>query len=140
MPTSKEKNSAEKWFVVDAEGKILGRVAVKAAEILYGKHKPMFRKDLCNGDGVIVVNASKIKVTGGKLLDKTYDRFSGYPGGLKVETLETMLRKKPEYVIRHAVRGMLPKNKVGVKALKRLKVYAGGSHRQSAQNPELLKV
>lgn len=131
---------SEKWYLVDADGKILGRLANAVARILYGKNKPVFRKDLCMGDAVVVINASKIKVTGNKHLAKTYDNYSGYPGGLKTETLEVMLKKKPEYVILHAVKGMLPKNKVGTAALKRLKVYAGKDHEQTAQKPELLKV
>lgn len=135
-----KKETTEKWYMVDADGKILGRLADAVARILYGKNKPIFRRDLCMGDGVIVINAAKIKVTGNKLLAKTYDRYSGYPGGLKSETLEVMLKKKPEYVILHAVKGMLPRNKVGTEALKRLRVYAGKEHQQSAQKPELLKV
>ncbi|MDP3786568.1 MAG: 50S ribosomal protein L13 [Candidatus Omnitrophota bacterium] len=135
-----KKETSEKWHMVDADGKILGRLAGAVSRVLYGKNKPIFRKDLCMGDGVIVINAAKIKVTGNKPLAKTYDRYSGYPGGLKTETLETMLKKKPEYVILHAVKGMLPRNKVGKAALKRLKVYAGKEHQQSAQKPELLKI
>lgn len=132
--------SKQKWYMVDAEGKVLGRLAVEVARILYGKHKPIFRKDLDTGDGVIVINAAKVKITGKKLEDKTYERFSGYPDGLKVETLETVLKKKPEYVIMHAVKGMLPKNKVGRHAFGKLKVYAGSEHQHTAQKPELLKV
>jgi len=135
-----KKETSEKWYMVDADGKILGRLADAVARILYGKHKPIFRRDLCMGDGVIVINAAKIKVTGNKPLAKTYDRYSGYPGGLKVETLEAMLKNKPDYVILHAVKGMLPRNKVGTEALKRLKVYAGKEHQQAAQKPELLKI
>ncbi len=135
-----KNETSEKWYMVDAEGKILGRLANAVACILYGKNKPVFRKDLCMGDAVVVINASKIKVTGNKALAKTYDNYSGYPGGLKTETLEVMLKKKPEYVILHAVKGMLPKNKVGTAALKRLKVYAGKEHEQIAQKPELLKI
>ena len=135
-----KKETSEKWYMVDADGKILGRLADSVARILYGKHKPIFRRDLCMGDGVIVINAAKIKVTGNKPLAKTYDRYSGYPGGLKVETLEAMLKNKPDYVILHAVKGMLPRNKVGTEALKRLKVYAGKEHQQAAQKPELLKI
>ncbi len=130
----------QKWYMVDAEGKVLGRLAVEVARILYGKHKSIFRKDLDTGDGVIVINAAKIKITGKKLKEKTYKRFSGYPDGLKVETLETVLKKKPEYVIMHAVKGMLPKNKVGRQAFSKLKVYAGSEHPHTAQRPELLKV
>lgn len=130
----------EKWYVIDASGKILGRLACAVSRILYGKNKPQFRRDLNMGDGVVVINASKIKVTGNKLEGKTYKRYSGYPGGLREDTLETMLRKKPEFVIIHAVKGMLPRNKVGDQALRRLKVYAGQEHGQMSQKPEPLKV
>ncbi len=141
MAKKEVKDAAkQKWYVVDADGKVLGRLAVEVARILYGKHNSLFRKDLCMGDGVIVVNAAKIKVTGKKLEEKTYKRYSGYPGGLKVETLETVLKKKPEYVIMHAVKGMLPKNKVGRQAFSKLKVYAGAEHSHTAQKPELLEV
>lgn len=138
MPKSSELK--QKWYVVDAKGKVLGRLAVEVAKILYGKHKPIFRRDLNTGDGVIVINAAKIRVTGKKLAEKTYKRFSGYPDGLKVETLETVLKKKPKYVIIHAVKGMLPKNKVGKAAIMKLKVYEGAEHPHSAQKPEPLKI
>jgi large subunit ribosomal protein L13 len=130
----------EKWFVVDADGVVLGRLAVAVSRVLSGKHKPTYRKDLNVGDGVVVVNAAKIKVTGKKLTDKEYDWYSGYPGGRKTEKLETLLKRKPEYVITHAVRGMLPKNKVGKDALGKLRVFAGKEHNLSAQKPETLKV
>ncbi|KPK42040.1 MAG: 50S ribosomal protein L13 [Omnitrophica WOR_2 bacterium SM23_29] len=138
MPKSSELK--QKWYVVDAKGKVLGRLAVEVAKILYGKHKSIFRRDLNTGDGVIVINAAKIRVTGKKLAEKTYKRFSGYPDGLKIETLETVLKKKPKYVIIHAVKGMLPKNKVGKAALMKLKVYEGAEHPHSAQKPEPLKI
>jgi len=136
----KEEKIHEKWFVVDADGKILGRLAVAVARILSGKHKPTYRRDLDTGDGVVVVNAAKIRVTGNKLLKKEYDWYSGYPGGRRSELLETLLKRKPEYVISHAVKGMLPKNKVGKHALGKLKVFAGKEHNLSAQKPEPLKV
>ena len=136
----KEEKIQEKWFVVDADGKVLGRLAVAVARILYGKHKPTFRRDLDMGDGVVVVNAAKIKVTGNKLAAKEYDWYSGYPGGRRSEKLETLLKRKPEYIISHAVKGMLPKNKVGKHALGKLRVFAGKEHNLSAQKPEPLKV
>jgi len=138
MPKSSEFK--RKWYIVDAKGKVLGRLAVEVAKILYGKHKSIFRRDLDTGDGVIVINAAKIRVTGRKLAEKTYKRFSGYPDGLKIETLETVLKKKPKYVIMHAVKGMLPKNKIGKAALMKLKVYDGAEHPHSAQKPEPLKI
>lgn len=132
--------STEKWYIADAEGKILGRLAAAVAQVIYGKHNPNFRKDLAMGDHVIVVNASKIKVTGKKLLEKTYKRFSGYPGGLHETRLDKMLQQDPEYVIMHAVKGMLPKNKVGSEAIRKLRVYAGSEHHHPAQKPEPLKI
>ena len=136
----KEEKIQEKWFVVDADGKILGRVAVAVARVLSGKHNPTYRRDLDTGDGVVVVNAAKIRVTGKKLGQKEYDWYSGYPGGRRSEVLGDLLKRKPEYVISHAVKGMLPKNKVGKHALGKLKVFAGKEHNLSAQKPEPLKV
>lgn len=135
-----KEEEKQKWYLVDAEAKVLGRLAVTVAGVLYGKCKPIFRKDLDTGDGVIIINAAKIKVTGKKPEQKTYERFSGYPDGLKVEKLGTLLKRKPEYVIMHAVKGMLPKNKVGRQALSKLIVYAGSEHPHRAQKPEILKV
>ncbi len=135
----KEEKISEKWFIIDADGKILGRVAVAAARVLSGKNKPSYRRDFNTGDGIVVVNAAKIKVTGNKLKAKEYDWYSGYPGGRRSEMLEDLLVRKPEYVITHAVKGMLPKNKVGKSALGRLKVFAGKEHNMSAQKPEPLK-
>ena len=136
----KEEKIQEKWFIVDADGKVLGRLAVAVARVLYGKHKPTVRRDLNMGDGVVVVNAAKIRVTGKKLGKKEYDWYSGYPNGRRSELLEDLLERKPEYVITHAVRGMLPKNKVGKHALGKLRVFAGKEHNLSAQKPEPLKV
>lgn len=137
---AKKETKKEKWHVVDADGKVLGRLAVSVAHILYGKNKPTFRKDLLVGDGVIVLNAAKIRVTGTKPIEKEYDWFSGYPNGRRMEMFGSLLKRKPEYVIRHAVKGMLPKNKVGRQALSRLKVYAGSEHSHLAQKPQALKV
>ncbi|MFA6356142.1 MAG: 50S ribosomal protein L13 [Candidatus Omnitrophota bacterium] len=130
----------EKWFIVDADGVVLGRLAVAVSRVLSGKHKPTYRKDLNVGDGVVVINAAKIKVTGKKLLQKEYDWYSGYPGGRRTENLEDLLKRKPEYVITHAIKGMLAKNKVGKNALGKLRVFAGKEHDLSAQKPETLKV
>ncbi len=123
------------WRVVDADGVILGRLATRVASLLRGKHKVSFTPGLDMGDPVIVVNAAKVRVTGAKLVAKTYARHSGYPGGLRVETLESLLRRRPEEVVRRAVRRMLPDTKLGDKLIGRLHVYAGPEHRHAAQRP-----
>ncbi|MGX9365226.1 50S ribosomal protein L13 [Desulfoplanes sp. PS50] len=128
------------WYVVDATDKILGRLATEVAVYLRGKHKPEFAPHMDNGDFVIVVNADKIKVTGNKLTQKKYYRHSGYPGGLKETNLNTLLGTKPERVIEHAVKGMLPKNALGRAIFKKLKVYAGPDHPHAAQNPASLDI
>jgi large subunit ribosomal protein L13 len=128
------------WYVVDATDKILGRLATEVAVYLRGKHKPEFAPHMDNGDFVIVVNADKIKVTGNKLTQKKYYRHSGYIGGLKETNLNTLLGSKPERVIEHAVKGMLPKNALGRAIFKKLKVYAGPDHPHTAQNPASLDI
>ena len=128
------------WYVADAEDRILGRLATRIATVLQGKHKPDYAPHVDNGDFVVVVNAAKVKVTGRKLETKTYDRYSGYPGGRKVVSLAEMMRKKPTHVIQHAVRGMLPKTKLGRAMLKKLKVYAGPDHPHEAQRPQPLEM
>ena len=135
-PTPKDIN--REWFVVDAEDKILGRLATQIAHRLRGKHKPEFAPHMDNGDFIVVVNCEKIKVTGNKLHQKTYYRHSGYIGGLKATSLEKVLHKKPEFVLMHAVRGMLPKNILGRALLKKLKVYVGAEHPHGAQQPKPL--
>ena len=127
-----------KWYVVDAEGKTLGRMASEIARVLRGKHKPIFTPYLDTGDYVIVVNADKIKVTGKKLKQKIYYHHSGYVGGMKETTLKEMLAKKPERVVELAVRGMLPKGPLGRQMYKKLFVYAGPEHKHAAQKPEVL--
>lgn len=127
-----------KWFVVDAEGKTLGRLATEIARILRGKHKPIFTPYLDTGDYVIVVNAEKVKVTGKKLDQKIYYHHSGYVGGMKETTLKEMLADKPERVIELAVKGMLPKGPLGRQMYKKLFVYAGPEHKHQAQKPEAL--
>ena len=127
-----------KWYVVDAEGKTLGRMASEIARVLRGKHKPIFTPYLDTGDYVIVVNADKIKVTGKKLKQKIYYHHSGYVGGMKETTLKEMLAKKPERVVELAVRGMLPKGPLGRQRYKKLFVYAGPEHKHAAQKPEVL--
>jgi len=126
--------------LVDAEGKVLGRLASQIAKVLRGKHVPTFTPHVDMGFGVIVVNAEKIRVTGKKLDDKMYYRHSGYIGGLKVRSLRQMLERNPERVITHAVWGMLPKNRLGRKLFRRLKVYAGPDHPHKAQKPEPLEI
>lgn len=129
-----------KWFVVDAQDKILGRLASQIANRLRGKYKPEFSPHMDNGDFIIVINCEKIKVTGKKLEEKKYYRHSGWVGHLKTTSLEQMLAKHPTRVITHAVRGMLPKNRLGRAILKKLKVYVGPEHPHKAQKPELLNL
>jgi len=124
-----------KWFVVDASGKTLGRLATRVAEVVRGKHKPYFTPHLDTGDFVVVVNAEKVRVTGGKLDDKMYYRHSGYISGLKETNLRGMLARKPENVILLAVKGMLPKNNLGRRLLTKVKVYRGPNHPHAAQRP-----
>ena len=126
------------WYVVDAEGKTLGRLASRIATILRGKHKPAFTPHVDTGDFVIVVNAAKVRLTGKKLDQKMYWWHSGYPGGIKGRTARQMLERKPEEVIKRAVKGMLPKNALGRKMLKKLKVYGGPEHPHQAQQPQPL--
>ncbi len=128
------------WFVIDAKDRVLGRVAVETARILRGKHKPQFSPHSDSGDFVIIINASKVRLTGNKLRQKIYYHYSGYQGGLKSTSAKTMLKTKPEQVLLHAVRGMLPKNTLGRAQLGKLKVYAGEAHPHEAQQPELYKV
>ena len=128
------------WFVVDAEGKTLGRLATRIADTLRGKHKPEYTPHVDTGDFVVVVNADKVHVTGDKRAGKVYHRHSGYPGGLRSRTLGEMLERRPEEVIRLAVRGMLPRNRLGRKQLTKLKVYAGPDHPHAAQQPKPMEI
>ena len=127
------------WRVVDADGATLGRLATQVATLLRGKHRATFSPHLDTGDPVIIVNAAKIKVTGKKLTDKMYIRHSGYPGGFRAENLERLLARRPEEVIRRAVRGMLPQNRLGEQMMRKLHVYAGSEHPHAAQKPQPLK-
>ena len=129
-----------KWYVVDAEGKTLGRLASEVANVLRGKNKPIYTPHIDTGDYVIVVNAEKIQVTGKKLDQKIYYHHSEYVGGMKEATLREMMQKKPEFVITHAVKGMLPKGPLGRQMLKKLHVYAGPEHNHAAQKPETLDI
>jgi len=127
-----------KWYVVDAEGKNLGRLCTEIARVLKGKHKPIYSPNVDTGDYVIVVNAEKITVTGKKMDQKKYIRYSGYIGGRRETSMRQMLQKKPEFIITHAVKGMLPKNNLGRKMLSKFHVYAGPTHKHEAQKPEPL--
>jgi len=138
--TVKAAEIKQEWFVVDAEGKTLGRLASEIAQILRGKHKPTYSPHLDCGDFVIVVNADKIHVTGQKLDKKIYYRHSGYPGGLKEVSLRRQLEKHPDRVITAAVKGMLPKNRLGRRMIKKLKVYAAPTHPHEAQQPKPLEL
>ena len=140
MPTETEIDNDRKWFVVDADGKVLGRLATRVATILRGKHKPMFTPHLDVGDHVIVLNAEKVHLTGRKRTGKMYRWHTGYIGGLKEVRAEEMLKSHPERVIEWAVQGMLPKNRLGRAMAKKLKVYRGGAHPHEAQRPQVLEV
>ena len=129
-----------KWYVVDAEGKTLGRLASEVASILRGKNKPIYTPHVDCGDYVIVINAEKIEVTGKKRKEKIYKRHTGYPGGLRETNFEKLQAKKPEEIIRHAVKGMLPDGKLGRQMFKKLHVYAGAQHPHAAQKPEALEI
>lgn len=131
-------NIERKWFVVDAEGQTLGRLAAEVAKVLRGKHKPTFTPHVDTGDFVIVVNADKVVLSGKKLIQKTYFHHSGYPGGSTFTQAGQMLEKHPERVVEMAIRGMLPKNKLGEQMYRKLNVYAGAEHPHQAQKPEVL--
>ena len=137
---ARSENVRRDWYVVDASGKTLGRLATQIADTLRGKRKPEYTPHIDNGDFVIVVNAEKISVTGDKRAAKLYHRHSGYPGGLKTRTLQEMLDRRPEEVIRLAVKGMLPRNRLARKQLTKLKVYAGPDHPHVAQKPQPLEI
>ena len=131
---------AREWYLVDADGQTLGRLATRIADTLRGKGKPAYTPHVDTGDFVIVVNAEKISVTGNKLEDKKYYRHSGYPGGLKTRTLAEQLERRPEEVIRKAVKGMLPRNRLARKQLTKLKIYAGPDHPHTAQQPQPMEI
>src|SRR3989304_4122852 len=133
------KNEAKdpKWRVIDAQGKILGRLATEVADMLRGKNKPYYTPHTDSGDYIVIINAEKIELTGDKWEKKEYARYTGWMGGYKITTAKEMLKKFPERLIEHAVKGMLPKNKLNDQIIKKLKVYAGAVHPHTAQNPEL---
>lgn len=134
----KPEDADRKWFIVDAQNQVLGRLATRVASVIRGKYKPVFTPNMDTGDFVVVINAEKVKVTGKRETLKQYIRHSGYPGGQKVTSLQEMLVKKPEFVIQNAVKGMLPKNRLGRVLIKKLKVYAGDKHPHAAQQPKTL--
>ena len=137
---AKPQEIERKWYVIDAEGKTLGRLASQAAAILRGKNKPIFTPHVDCGDYVIIINAEKVAVTGKKKHDKIYKRHTGYPGGLRELNFEQMMEKHPTEVVRHAIKGMMPKGKLGRQMFKKLKVYAGPEHNHAAQKPEPLDI
>ena len=137
--SAKASDVERKWYLADAEGKVLGRLASEVAKILKGKHKPIFTPHVDTGDHVVIVNAEKVRITGNnKLEEKVYTSFSGYPGGLKSTSLRRMLETKPEFVLEHAIKGMLPKNKLGRKMIKKVRIYSGPEHPHEAQAPEAI--
>jgi large subunit ribosomal protein L13 len=138
--SAKEHDIDRNWYLVDAQNKTLGRLSTEIAKRLCGKHKPIYTPHVDTGDYIVVVNASKIRVTGKKLTDKVYYRHTGYIGNLKSENLETMLEKYPERVLMKSVRGMLPKSKLGRAMIKKLRVFAGPEHTHIAQQPESLRL
>ncbi len=137
---AKKKNITKKWYIVDATDKVLGRLASDIAKILMGKNKSVWTPNVDTGDFVIIINAEKIRVTGRKLTDKIYYKHTGYIGGLKEESLLSLKNRKPEFIITHAVKGMLPKTKLGRQMIKKLNVYRGNEHPHKAQNPQPLNL
>ena len=138
--SAKQSDNAGKWYVIDAEGLVLGRLASRVASHLRGKLNPLYTPSVDMGDNVIVVNADKVVLTGRKMDQKCYYHHSGYVGGLKTVPIKDLMKKKPEDVVRFAVRGMLPKNRLGRKIFKKLKVYTGDTHPHDAQQPEVLTI
>lgn len=130
----------KKWYLVDAEGKVLGRLATEVARILRGKNKPTFTPHMDMGDNVIIINAEKVVLTGSKAEDKFYFRHSQYPGGKKFVSIQKMIAERPQFIIEHAIKGMLPKTRLGRKMFGNLKVYTGGTHPHAAQKPEIINV
>lgn len=138
--SAKRSDNKEKWYVIDAEGQVLGRLATTIAARIRGKHNPMYTPHVDTGDWIVVINADKIVLTGNKLNDKKYYRHSGYMGGLTETTAGDLMKKKPEDLIRFAVKGMLPKNRLGKQLNKKLHVYSGPEHPHAAQQPDVLEL
>lgn len=139
-PTVRQKDVQHNWHVIDASGMVLGRLASHVAQILRGKHKPLYSPDADNGDHVIIVNASKVRVTGNKAQDKIYHHHSGYPGGLKAVPFERIFSRNPERIVRMAIRGMLPHNVLGRQLYRKLRVYNGSGHPHEAQRPVTMEL
>jgi large subunit ribosomal protein L13 len=137
-PSTAEIEASRKWYLVDADGKVLGRLATKVASILKGKHKPMYMPHLDVGDFVVIINAERIRLTGRKADQKVYFRHTGYPGGGREDSFKELIAKKPDQVLAHAIKGMLPHNRLGRQMFKKLKIYAGGEHPHVGQKPEVL--
>ncbi len=137
--SQKKENVVRKWYIIDAEGEIVGRLATRIAHVLRGKHKPDYTPHVDNGDYIIVINAEKIRFTGNKLKDKQYVSYTGYPGGKKIKTPREVLEKKPIFILENAVKGMLPKNRLGRQMFNKLFVYEGPEHKHQAQKPQEFK-
>jgi large subunit ribosomal protein L13 len=135
-----KENHTNKWYLIDAEGEIVGRLASEVAKILRGKNKPDFTPHFNSGDSVVVINAEKVRFTGNKLQEKSYKRYSGYPNGLKTRTAAEQLKRKPEEILKHAVSGMLPKNKLQKVYLKNLHIFPGAEHPHQAQQPVKIEI
>ena len=136
----KPKDVERKWWLIDAQDQVLGRLAVRAATLLRGKHKPTFARNIDGGDSVIIINAEKVAVTGRKRQNKVYHHHSGYPGGLKSETFERVIGRKPAFPVEQAIKGMLPRGRLGRKLFLNVKVYAGSQHPHAAQQPEKIEL
>ena len=136
----RKEDVKHEWYLVDAKDKVLGRLATKIASMLRGKHKVTYSPHVDSGDGIVVINCEKIRVTGKKPEQKIYKRFSGYPGGLKEELYSSLIKRRPHEILRHAVNGMLPKNKLGRQMIKRLKLCVGAKHSHTAQRPKEIKI
>ncbi|MBN1457000.1 MAG: 50S ribosomal protein L13 [Sedimentisphaerales bacterium] len=137
---AKKEDVQRKWHLIDADGAVLGRMATKVAMILMGKDKPTYTPHVDTGDYVVIINAAKIKISGSKSTQKSYQHYTGYPGGQRITTFEEMMEKKPEKVVELAIKRMLPKSKLGTNMLKKLKVYGGPEHEHTAQKPEKMEL
>jgi large subunit ribosomal protein L13 len=140
MASREDALAARRWFIVDADARIVGRIATQIANVLRGKHKPTFTPHVDTGDFVVVVNASKVRLTGAKLTDKIYHRHTGYPGGVRRASAARLMNERPERVLRSAIVGMLPKNRLGRRLATKLKIYRGAEHPHAAQKPEALSL